>query len=233
MVTGEMFAHVADRFAERHRVIMPDLRGHGRSRTLTPPYTVSHLASDLARLLDHLGIESTAVLGYSHGGAVAQQFALDFAPRCRRLVLACTYAYNMSTFRERLEGHLVPYLVHLLGMRRFAELIFAQGLKRAPNVPRDWLVELMATQDQALMLTAWKESMAFDSRPRLAEIRCPALIIAAANDEAVPFHHAKMLHEGIAGSELVIVENASHALIWTDPDALVRHTDTFLASATG
>jgi 3-oxoadipate enol-lactonase len=229
MVTGEMFARVADRFAERHRVIMPDLRGHGRSRTLPPPYTVSQLASDLARLLDHLGIESTAVLGYSQGGAVAQQFALDNAPRCRRLVLACTYAYNMSTFRERLEGHLVPYLVRLLGTRRFAELIFAQGLKRAPNVPRDWLVELMANQEQALMVTAWKEAMVFDSQPRLAEITCPTLIIAAANDEAVPFHHATMLHEGIAGSELVVVENAGHALIWTDPDALVEHTDAFLA----
>ena len=36
-----------------------------------------------------------------------------------------------------------------------------------------------------------------------------------------------MLHAGIAGSELVVVENAGHALIWTDPDALVRYTDDF------
>jgi 3-oxoadipate enol-lactonase len=87
----------------------------------------------------------------------------------------------------------------------------------------------MANQEQALMVTAWKEAMVFDSQPRLAEITCPTLIIAAANDEAVPFHHATMLHEGIAGSELVVVENAGHALIWTDPDALVEHTDAFLA----
>ena len=44
MITGEMFAPVLDHFAARHRVIVPDLRGHGRSRALPPPYTVERLA---------------------------------------------------------------------------------------------------------------------------------------------------------------------------------------------
>jgi pimeloyl-ACP methyl ester carboxylesterase len=70
MVTGEMFEPVTDHFATRHRVIVPDLRGHGRSRGLPPPYTAARLASDLAHLLDHLGVDSTAVLGYSQGGAI-------------------------------------------------------------------------------------------------------------------------------------------------------------------
>ena len=228
MVTGEMFAHVADRFGSRHRVIVPDLRGHGRSRELRPPYSVAQLASDLTRLLDRLGIESAAVLGYSQGGAVAQQLALDYPSRCDRLVLACTYAFNMTSLRERLEGHLVPHLLRVLGMRRFAKLVFSLGLRGSPNVPRDWLVELMADQEPALMLTAWKEAMAFDSRPRLAQIECPTLIIAAERDEAVPMHHAAMLHEGIAGSRLVVVDGANHALIWTHPDELVRYTEAFL-----
>ena len=232
MVTGEMFAQVADRFAARHRVIMPDLRGHGRSRALPPPYTVAQLAADLAKLLDRLGIQSTTMLGYSQGGAVAQQFALDFPDRCRRLVLACTYAYNMSSLRERFEGRLVPFLLRLLGMQRFAELIFALGLKHAPQGSREWLVDLMANQDRALMLTAWKEAMAFDSRSRLAQIGCPTLIIAAAEDEAVPFHHARMLYAGIPGSRLVVVENGGHALIWTRPDAFVPLVQEFLDSAT-
>src|SRR5512135_960652 len=77
MATGEMFEPVIGHFAGRHRVIVPDLRGHGRSRGLPPPYTAAQLASDLARLLDHLGIDATAVLGYSQGGAIAQQLALD------------------------------------------------------------------------------------------------------------------------------------------------------------
>ena len=56
MVSGEMFEPVIGHFAARHPVIVPDLRGHGRSRGLPPPYTAAQLASDLAHLLDHLGV---------------------------------------------------------------------------------------------------------------------------------------------------------------------------------
>lgn len=230
MVTGEMFEPVIEHFATRHRVIVPDLRGHGRSRGLGPPYTAAQLASDLSRLLDHLGIDSTAMLGYSQGGAIAQQLALDHPKRCSRLVLACTYAFNMATFREKLEGHLVPLLVHALGMRRFAKVVVSQGAKQLGKERAEWLVGLMADQDRTLMVAAWRETMAFDSRRRLAEIACPTLVIAASNDQAVPIHHAQMLHDGITGSQLVVIGGADHALIWTHSDELVRVTDEFLGA---
>jgi len=229
-VTGEMFAPVIDQLARRHRVIAPDLRGHGRSRALGPPYTVAQLAGDLAHLLDHLSINSTAVLGYSQGGAVAQQLALDHPERCQRLVLACTYAHNMASARERLEGHLVPLLIRALGMRRFARLIIALGLKEVGDARRDWIVRIIADQDTALMVQAWRESMAFDSRHRLVEISCPTLIVAARDDTAVPLHHALMLRDGIRNSRLVMIEGADHALIWSRPDELALVTEEFLAS---
>jgi 3-oxoadipate enol-lactonase len=228
MITGEMFQLVIGHFAARHRVIVPDLRGHGRSRKLPPPYSAAQLASDLARLLDHLGIGKAAVLGYSQGGAIAQQLVLDYPNRCDRLVLACTYAFNVATFRERLEGYLVPLLLKVMGMRRFAKLIMAQGLKRLPNARANWVAGLIADQSPELMIEAWKTAMTFDSRHRLAEIKHPALVIAASDDNAVPLHHAKMLHEGIPGSKLVLIDDADHALIWTHPAELVRVTEEFL-----
>ena len=230
MVTGEMFEPVIEHLATRHRLIVPDLRGHGRSRGLPPPYTVAQLASDLSRLLDHLGIDSTAVLGYSQGGAIAQQLVLDHPKQCDRLLLVCTYAFNMATVRERFEGHLLPPLVHLLGVRRFAKVVVSQGAKQLSQQRAGWLASLMADQDSKLMVSAWKETMAFDSRRRLAEIGCPTLVVAASNDQAVPVHHAKMLHDGIPGSQLVIIDGADHTLIWTHSDELVRVTDEFLGA---
>jgi 3-oxoadipate enol-lactonase len=228
MVTGEMFEPVIEHFASRHRVIVPDLRGHGRSRELPSPYTAAQLASDLSRLLDHLGIDSSAVFGYSQGGAIAQQLVLDYPKRCNRLVLACTYAFNMATIREKIEGHFVPPLIYVLGMRRFARFVFSQGLKPLGKERTDWLAGIMADQDRNLMVSAWKETMAFDSRRRLTEIKCPTLVVAASNDQAVPIHHAKMLHGGIIGSQLVIIDGADHTLIWTHSDKLVQATDEFL-----
>lgn len=230
MVTGEMFEPIIEQLATRHRVIVPDLRGHGRSRGLPPPYTAVRLANDLSRLLDHLGIDATAVLGYSQGGAIAQQLVLDHPARCSRLVLACTYAFNMATFREKLEGHLVPLLIRALGMRRFAALIISQGLRHVAKERSNLVVRLIAGQDRELMMAAWKETMAFDSRRRLTEIKCPTLIVAGSNDQAVPIHHARMLNAGIAGSQLVVIDGADHALIWTHSEELIRVTNEFLGA---
>jgi 3-oxoadipate enol-lactonase len=229
MVSGEMFEPVAPRFASRHRVIVPDLRGHGRSCSLGPPDTVGRLADDLADLLRSLGIERTAVLGYSQGGPVALALVFDHASLVDRLVLACTYAYNMATLRETIEGHVVGPLLAVLGMKRFAKLVVSQGAKELGGARAEWLAGLMAAQDRARMATAWKEAMAFDGRPRLAEVRCPTLVVAGANDRAVPMHHARMLQAGIGGSRLVVVEGAGHSLVWTHPEELVRATEEFLA----
>ncbi|HEY0777260.1 MAG TPA: alpha/beta fold hydrolase [Gemmatirosa sp.] len=228
MVTGAMFDPVLPHFATGHRVIVPDLRGHGRSRALPPPYTAAQLAADLARLLDHLGITSTAVLGYSQGGAVAQQLVLDHPTRCDRLVLGCTYAFNRATIRERLEGHVVPLLLSVLGMQRFATLVCSQAVTQLGRERAEWLAGVMADQDGPRMVAAWHAAMAFDSRRRLTEIGCPTLIIAGSRDQALPLHHATMLHVGITGSQLVVLDGADHALLWTHANEFLRVTDAFL-----
>src|SRR5512136_2175063 len=168
MVSGEMFEPVIEHFAGQHRLIVPDLRGHGRSRKLPPPYTPAQMASDLARLLDHLDIESAAVLGDSMGGAIAQQFVLDYPKRCDCLVLASTYTYNFVTFGEKILGRLLPFLIRILGLRRFAKLVTTQGTKQLSKERAEWLAGLIAGQDIKLMLSVLREAVIeFDSRRRL------------------------------------------------------------------
>jgi 3-oxoadipate enol-lactonase len=231
MITGEMFEPVIEPFAERHRVIVPDLRGAGHSRHLPGPYTVTQQATDLADLLDRLKIESATVLGYSHGGAVAQQFALDHPQRCERLVLACTYAHNMVTTREKVEGTVAPLLLRLIGVKRFARLVVAQGLKNVPADRAKKVVDLIAEQDLDTVLPAWRSIRHFDSRSRLRDIRCRTLVIAGEKDDAVPLHHASMLHAGIPGSTLALIAGGDHALVWAHPEELIRATEQFLSTA--
>src|SRR5207249_7060542 len=120
-----MYQPVLPALTTHYHVIVPDLRGHGRSGVLPGPYSVEQLAHDLAQLLDDLHLDAAHVLGYSQGGAVAQQFARDYPRRVRGLMLACTYAYNMLSRRERLESILAPWMVRILGMRRLAQLLFS------------------------------------------------------------------------------------------------------------
>ena len=103
-ISGRMFASVAEDLATDHQLVIPDLRGQGRSGHLPGPYTARDLSEDLAALLQRLDISRATVLGYSQGGPIAQQLAHDHPQLVGRLVLACTYAYNMASLREKMEG---------------------------------------------------------------------------------------------------------------------------------
>jgi 3-oxoadipate enol-lactonase len=232
MATGEMFQPVLAPLSTQHRLIVPDLRGHGRSGQLPGPYTTEQLAADLPPLLDRLGVGAVAVLGYSHGGAVAQQFTLDFPQRVRRLVLACTYAHNTLTRRERLEGWLTPWLIRLLGPRTLGALMMRSAAGGGPPLPaevRRWFVDMLGSNHRAQMVAASRGLADFDSRPRLREIAAPTLVIAGGDDSAVPMAHAHMLAEGIPHAALRVVAGAGHTLMWTHPDDVVRLVLPWLA----
>ena len=230
LVTGEMFRDVTGPLAENHRLIVPDLRGSGGSRNLPPPYTVKQQASDLAQLLNHLKIESADVLGYSQGGPVAQQLAIDYPTMVHLLILSNTYAHNMGTTSETIEGKSFPFLIRAIGLGRFVKLA-RTAMDKETRERTEWLSKIMSEQDQRIMIIAWKEAMAFDSRTELGKIKCPTLIIAAEKDQAVPMYHAEMLHEGISGSKLVVIEGADHDLIWAHPDMWLRTVEEFIQGA--
>jgi 3-oxoadipate enol-lactonase len=114
MATGDMFRWLAQPLAARYRLVIPDLPGHGRSRTIPGPYTVAVMAAKVAEALEQRGIRDAHLMGYSHGGTVAQQLGRDHRHLVRSLALVATYAYNTATHREKIEGWLAPHLVRLL-----------------------------------------------------------------------------------------------------------------------
>ena len=83
------WAYFADALQDR-TVIAFDAPGVGASETPVVPYSMPMLADTAARVLDAFGIEKADVVGYSHGGAVAQQLAVGHAARVNRLVLLAT-----------------------------------------------------------------------------------------------------------------------------------------------
>ena len=85
----ESWAYFADALQDR-TVIAFDAPGVGASETPVVPYSMPMLADTAARVLDAFGIEKADVVGYSHGGAVAQQLAVGHAARVNRLVLLAT-----------------------------------------------------------------------------------------------------------------------------------------------
>jgi pimeloyl-ACP methyl ester carboxylesterase len=225
MATGDMFRWLAEPLATRFRLIVPDLPGHGRSAAVPGPYTVEAMAAHVAAALADRGIHDAHIMGYSHGGTVAQQLARDATHLVRSLALVATYAYNIATRRERVEGWLAPHMVRLFGMRRLAALLIRSGTGGGPPLAADqiiWLRDMLASNDTATMAVAAAELSRFDSRAWLNQLRVPTLVVSGGLDEAVPAHHAAMLADGISAARTATIAEAGHTMIWTHRDRLAR-----------
>jgi len=231
MATGEIFGPVLEVFARCHTVIVPDLRGHGRSTHLGGPLTVEQHVRDLIRMLDHLDIRRADVLGYSQGGAVALQIAHDHPERVRRLVLVNAFAHNGLTLRERLENLISLWALRLLGTGTLARIaaraVAREGKPLTPDQVRR-LREMMASSNRSCSVEEMRAMITFDARGWLEGIPCPALVIRGSEDTAVPRPHGEMLAGGIPDAQLVVIEGAGHALVWTHPQELVEEVERWL-----
>jgi len=87
-------------FARFFKVIVPDLRGCGRSEAAEPGFTVADMASDIVALMDEIGLARAHVAGWSQGGTVALELGLGSADRLISLSLHSTYAGGRDRYQS-------------------------------------------------------------------------------------------------------------------------------------
>ncbi|WP_420119473.1 3-oxoadipate enol-lactonase [Micromonospora sp.] len=208
--TGAMWEPQVAALTERLRVIRYDHLGHGRSATPTGPYTVDLLGREVLRTLDHLDVPWVHYAGLSLGGMVGMWLAAHAPDRVRRLALLCTSA--------RL-GPPEPW-------RQRAATVRAGGLPAiADAVVARWFTPPFAAANPALvagyraMLTATSPAgyascceaiAALDLRPDLPRIGAPTLVVAGADDPAIPVGHAREIVDLVPGARLVVLDAAAH-----------------------
>ena len=88
--TLESSALLIEQFRQHFDVVAHDQRGLGKTSIPDEPFTMAQYAADAAALLDHVGWATSAVVGVSFGGMVAQEYAVTFPDRVTRLALVCT-----------------------------------------------------------------------------------------------------------------------------------------------
>jgi 3-oxoadipate enol-lactonase len=221
LVAGAMFNPLVDLLQNRYRILIPDLRGHGNSGDLDGPYDVATLSADLDVVLAEAGFDRSVVMGYSHGGAVAQQLAHTRPAVLSKLILACTYACNVATWRERVEAGVLLTLLRFLSPGSIGKLMLRlskpkpTGAIGLTSEQAEWMQSMMAANRSAAMRGAARGLVTFDSRPWLKEIRTPTLVVAGTHDTGVPRHHFEALVSGIPGARGRLVDGAGHTLLWT------------------
>ncbi|MCX8068596.1 MAG: alpha/beta fold hydrolase [Anaerolineae bacterium] len=218
----------------RYRVLMPDLRGHGRSDVPSGPYTVPQLADDVAGFLEATGTHSAHVVGLSLGGAVAQALAVRHPERVRSLVLVNTFARLRPRGWAEWRRTIIRFLVPLVNPARYARMeakeLFPrpdqQGLRR---VAMQRLCSTNPRGFRAALLAAAR----YDGRRDLARIRVPTLIVAGLQDTVVPLRAKEELAARIPGARLVTVPRSGHATPTDQPVLFNRLLLQFLESVEG
>ncbi|HUS24142.1 MAG TPA: alpha/beta fold hydrolase [Candidatus Binatia bacterium] len=170
-------------FARHFRVIAPDLRGHGASDR-SGDYGVERFARDTWALLDHLGVAQPLLLGYSMGGAVAMQMALDRPGRVPRLVLANTLpSFRTDTLAKRWMLWSRLLMMSWVGPRGLAE-VMARRLFPRPDQARlrEKIARRNAQNDKNVYLQSVRALTRWSVTERLQQLSMPVLVLAAEQD---------------------------------------------------
>ena len=184
------------------RIVTFDAPGVGGSPTPRRPISIPGLAAVAAAVLDAAGLDDADVVGFSHGGAVAQQLAHEAPARVRSLVLVSTSCGVGST----------P------GSRR----AFLRGLRR-PAAANPWpLPDAIGVMWHSLAISRWS------SIPFLGSIQAPTLVVCGTRDRVVPPVNSRVLAGRIPDARLLIVPGGHDLQRGDQGKVMARIIESFL-----
>jgi pimeloyl-ACP methyl ester carboxylesterase len=189
-------------------LIIPDLRGFGESTTIDTPYTMDDYASDIAGLLDHLGISKTTIAGHSMGGYVALAFARLYPARVNGLGLVSSQV--LADPPDRKEGRYKS--ADDVAVNGINGVVDAMTTKFTSDEHlQDFARKSMQRQQPAAYIGALK-AMAerLDATPLLASMNYPVVLIHGDADVLIPIERAREVKETLASALLVEIAGAGH-----------------------
>jgi pimeloyl-ACP methyl ester carboxylesterase len=201
LANGEYWGNQVPALVRDHRrVILIDSRGHGRSTRDGRPYTYELMASDVIAVMDTLGLERAAVVGWSDGAIIALVMALKYPDRLTR---AFAFAANMDPSGVKSDTETNPTFA------RF-ERQCGGDYRRLSATPGDFAAF------QAAIETMWDKEPNYTAAD-LARIATPVAIVDGDHDEAIKRVHTEYLARTIPGARLIILPGLSHFAMLQNP----------------
>jgi len=231
-MSHELWAQQLSEFSKNFRTIAIDLRGFGRSSRPSDPgsYAIERLASDIACVIENLGVGPCHILGTSMGGFVAQTMALDYPALCRSLIL-CHTAPRMSIPLEIVQSRVES--LSTMEMEEYSDIVLEQAFsEEASGDERKFIAKLIAENDKKVYAQVLVEGLTeFDVAGRLSEINSPTLVITGEYDRVLPKEGGQEIHDLIARSKYYEVSGVGHLGYIERPDLFNRVVVEFLKSA--
>lgn len=217
------------------RVLRYDLIGHGRSADPIGKATLKMLADQLARLLDHIGVEKVAVIGFSLGGMIARRFAQDYPSRTQALVVLHSPHRRSETAQAailarveqaRAEG---PGATVEAALDRWFTPAFRAANPDMMQLVRGWVL----ANDPAIypaLYQVFAEGIA-DVIVPTPPIQCPTLVITGDEDFGNGPEMTHAIAAEIPGATAMILPGLRHMALAEDPPAINDPVLSFLQGA--
>jgi len=256
-VSTFFFKYIVERFADGHGVLVWDYRGHGRSAPPPEPMddadlSIETCADDLQRVLDAVGETGPIVLmGHSMGCQVLLEYAHRHPDRVAGMVLLFGTAgrpvdtfLNTSLARPALgllrraakiggpkanrwlrplyESPLIAPLAAVVGF---------VDLEHIANKDLKEYLEHLGHLDPRIFLRMASLAGDHDAGPYLPGMQAPALVVAGGRDSFTPLHLSERMAAALPRSDLMVLEDATHAAIVEHPHTINARIARFLEEA--
>lgn len=244
--SGRSWREVIAKLGAGFTWIVPDLRGHGQTRTRPgAPCTMEACTADLEMLWDHLGVERTHLAGYSMGGRLALHVAARSPERILSLLTVGAHAGLDEAAREgrRRGDEALAERIEKDGLESFVDYwgslpLFAGLERRGPSFVAQVRAQRLENHVAGLAcsLRGMGAGVMEPVWEQLAQVTVPCTFVAGQLDHGY-VASARRLAESVPHGRVEIVQRAGHSVQQERPDAFARvlaaHLETASATRDG
>jgi pimeloyl-ACP methyl ester carboxylesterase len=206
--------------SERFRCIGTDHRDVGESSYVIDPYTPADLAADAAAVMDSLGVGPAHVVGYSLGGAAAQELAIARPDLIRSLVLLSTWAASDGWFVAQMHSWQSLRRRHWDDEQAFLDSLgawlWSPATYAVPGLV-EGLHTMLQAEDPPQRPDGWirqcDADIAHEAGPRLGSVTAPTLVMVGEDDICTPIRYSRGLCALLPSAELVTIGDAGHGAL--------------------
>lgn len=218
--------------ARHYRVILLDIRGHGRSDKPRERYSIATFSADLRALLEHLQTGPVHLLGLSMGGMIGFQFAVDDPAALRSLcIVNSAPEVKVRTRDDYWQWAKRWTLMRVLSLRTIGKGLAARLFPKTEQAElRRKMTERWARNDKRAYLASFDAIVGWGVEERLGRIGCPTLVISADHDYT-PITLKERYVRLIPQARLAVIADSRHATPLDQPQQFNQIVLQFLAAA--
>ncbi len=235
-VWGRMFGELS----REHSLVRYDERGNGLSDWDVSDLSFEAFVRDLETVVDSLGLERFPLLGISQGCAVSIEYAARHPERVSHLILVGGYAAGWRHVASDAEVEqreaVITLAQHGWGQDNpaYRQIFSHTFMPSATAEELDWFNDFQRRTASPINAVRFLQAFSMiDVRHRLAEVRCPTLVLHSRGDQRVPLAQGIELASAIRGANLVTLDTDSHIPLSREPatDRMIECMNGFLRSA--